>query len=378
MSQVGARYATPRFVSLGGRRFRVMWCGPGVIVYKEIGSKKKQKKEKKKKKKADGKKKSQGKCSQEDQSPRRAAKTGAKKTALKKGGKQVIKGVGKKAVLKGAAKKLIPGAAYVEAAAVAAALLAGAKPAFGGEGMSAEEALLEIAKTGTPPDVEMSDELQELLKANPDVLERLRAVAGGEATSDEAAQAMIDMLEANMDLLDAETLEGIAKMAELSGDPRLAKTAAEVRKTLEAIRAGKEPTAGVGEGEAEAETEAEAEEEAKPEGEAKAEAGEGGPAGKAASRRDTSGRLQEGAEGQRAALKSLRRGARPDEEGGLRGDRRGAVPQGGGGAVRGADQANPRRGGEAADGRGGGDRAEAEGARRASSSSRRSSRRARS
>jgi hypothetical protein len=157
-------------------------------------------------------------------------------------------------VLKGAAKKLIPGAAYVEAA-----LLAGAKPTFGGEGMSAEEALLEIAKTGTPPDMEMSDELQELLKANPDVLERLRAVAGGKATSDEAAQAMIDMLEANMDLLDAETLEGIAKMAESSDDPRLAKTAAEVRKTLEAIKAGKIPERGGGEAESEAEGEAEAE-----------------------------------------------------------------------------------------------------------------------
>ena len=91
----------------------------------------------------------------------------------------------------------------------------------------------------------MSDELRELLTANPDVLAKLNAAANGEVPSDEAAQAMIDMLEANKDLLDAETLEGIAALAESSGQPRLAKTAAELRKTLEAVRAGKAPTARV-------------------------------------------------------------------------------------------------------------------------------------
>ena len=47
MFQVGSRYATPSFVSFAGRRFRVMWCGPGVIVYKEIKKKQKKKKDKK-------------------------------------------------------------------------------------------------------------------------------------------------------------------------------------------------------------------------------------------------------------------------------------------------------------------------------------------
>ena len=145
--------------------------------------------------------------------------------------------------------------------------------------MSAEEALLEMAKHGLPPDVEISPELMELLSQNPEVLELLKAAADGKVASDEAAQAMIDLLEANKDLLDEETLEKLAKFAAESGNPALEQTAEEFRKTLEAIRAGKEPTAGAGEDE----TEAEAEDEAKPEGEAKAEAGKEGPAGKAAS-----------------------------------------------------------------------------------------------
>ena len=137
------------------------------------------------------------------------------------------------------------------------------------------------------------------------MLERLRAAAGGEAMSDEAAQAMIDMLEANKDLLDAETLEGIATMAESSGDPRLAKTAAEVRKTLEAIRAGKTPTGGVGEGEAEA-GRRKRKPRRKPSPKAKPRRRPAkGAGGQGSVARETSGRVQEGAEGATKTLSNL-------------------------------------------------------------------------
>ena len=237
----------PGPVDVRGRPITALNFGGGLLFY-ACPDKLKDAQKKARKKAKPGKKGSAAK----------GLKKGAKKTALGKGGKQVAKTGGKK-LLKGVAKKAVPGAAWVEAAAIAIALLAGAKPAFGAEGMSAEEALLQIALTGVPPDVTMSDELRELLTANPDVLAKLNAAANGEVPSDEAAQAMIDMLEANKDLLDAETLEGIAALAELSGQPRLAKTAAELRRTLEAVRAGKAPSGGEAASVAEAEDEAEGE-----------------------------------------------------------------------------------------------------------------------
>ena len=190
-------------MTVDGRAIDTLNIGGGLLFY-ACPDKLKKAQKKSAKKKAKAAKKG---------SATKGVKKSAKKTALGKGGKQVAKTGGKK-LLKGVAKKAVPGAAWVEAAAFAIALLAGATPTFGAEGMSAEEALLQIALTGVPPDVAMSDELRELLTANPDVLAKLNAAANGEVPSDEAAQAMIDMLEANKDLLDAETLEGIAALAE--------------------------------------------------------------------------------------------------------------------------------------------------------------------
>jgi hypothetical protein len=52
----GGRIRIPSRVNVGPRKFRVMWCGPGIIVYQEIKPRKKKEKKKKEKKKSKEKK----------------------------------------------------------------------------------------------------------------------------------------------------------------------------------------------------------------------------------------------------------------------------------------------------------------------------------
>jgi hypothetical protein len=86
-----SRYRPPRALVVGGRRFRVAWCGPGIIVYKEI----KKTKKKKKKKKQDRKKRKQQK--KQKKPTKKSSKKSTKKTAKKpkkgkpKGGKKGAK-----------------------------------------------------------------------------------------------------------------------------------------------------------------------------------------------------------------------------------------------------------------------------------------------
>jgi hypothetical protein len=241
-------------VTAKGRAIATINLGGGLIFYGCADLLKKKKKDKdkdKKKKKKTSKKAAKSDVKNAKKTSRKASKQArktsreaVKQAAEKKAKKTAAKKVAKKGVLRAAGKKLIPGEAYLEAAAIAAALLAGAKPAFGADGMSAEEALLEIAEHGMPPDVTISPELMKLLNENPEVMDLFKDAAEGKATSDEAAQAMIDLMQANMDQLDAETLEKLARFTAESDEPELQQTAEEFRKLLEKIKKGAKPGEG--------------------------------------------------------------------------------------------------------------------------------------
>ena len=210
------------------RRVLVRTCAPGLIGYRCLkGKKKKAKKDDDKDKKKKGRK---GKSKVEPKSKKGAGKVRKKVTSqvAKKGGKGLL-------------KKLIPGEVYLELGMIAVLLAAGAKPSFGGEGMSAEEALLEIAQHGLPPDVEISDELQQFFNENPELNERMRELAEGKGDPDKVAQDMIDILEQNKDVLDAESMQLLLDVLEESERPEAKQTSKKFRKVLEEVKKGKRP-----------------------------------------------------------------------------------------------------------------------------------------
>ncbi len=150
----------------------------------------------------------------------------------------LAKGAGKQGLRK-VGKKLIPGHVFLELGMVATALLAGAKPTFGAGGVSVEEALVDLALHGTPPNVKISEDLQELLAQNPALNERLRKLAAGKSSSDEAVQQIFDLMERNKDLLDAEALEGLVDMMEQGGAvSERQPTAKRFRKIISAAKSG--------------------------------------------------------------------------------------------------------------------------------------------
>lgn len=220
-SKVGVRWSPGNFsLTLGRpRRMAGTRCTDGVIGYRCLGDD-----DKKKKKKKGGKRNTQ-------KNIKKGAKKSTKKT-LKKGAKKL-------------AKKLIPGKGYVDAAIVALALLGGAKPSFGMDGMEPEEALFEILTKGAPPEVEISEELQALLSDDPALQERLRELAEKqEQPSREDAEAMIKLLEAHKDQLDQETLQALASVMEAGSKSGKVPKSEEFRKTLDAIKQGAQLVAG--------------------------------------------------------------------------------------------------------------------------------------
>jgi hypothetical protein len=161
---------------------------------------------------------------------RRAARRSAKQAARKG--------------TKGALKKLVPGAAYLEAGMLATVLLAGCRPTFGGEGVDLEEAFLHVLQHGPAPDVAIPDHLKRLLEENPELMERVRELERGDGDGDAAAREMLDLLEANKDLVDAEMLEFLVSAMEGSERRGVSRTGEEFRETLERIRAGAGPGTG--------------------------------------------------------------------------------------------------------------------------------------
>ncbi|NOG84223.1 MAG: DUF4157 domain-containing protein [Candidatus Scalindua sp. AMX11] len=199
--------------------------------------KKKSKKKDKDKRKKKSKAKSKGKGMKPKPKAGKALKEA--KGALKKTGKGALKKLGK-----GALKKVIPGEAYLELGIIAAVLLAGGKPAFAGEGMAPEEALVDIVKHGPPPNVNISEDMKKLLEANPELMERMRKLEKGEGDRDAAAKAGLKLLEDNKDLIDAESLEALVEAMEHSKRPDVKQGSKEFRKTLEAIKSGAKPGTG--------------------------------------------------------------------------------------------------------------------------------------
>lgn len=170
----------------------------------------------------------------EKKKAKKAAKKGAKKAA-KKGAKTAAKTV---------AKKLIPGAAYAEAAMLATVLLAGCKPTFGEAGADLDEAFFDVLKNGPAPDVTIPDDLKALLDEHPDLLERMRKLEKGKGDREAAAKEMLKLLEDNKDLLDEETLEFLVAAMEGSERSSVKRNSKDVRRILEAVKAGAKPGPG--------------------------------------------------------------------------------------------------------------------------------------
>lgn len=183
-----------------------------------------------------------------EQAEKRAAQLAWRKLAEAAAARRAAAAAGKGAAGKAAGKAII----YAEIAAAAALILlyperVEAKP---GPGASSIETLYKAMTTnGTPP----SPEMKALIESDP-MLKQLAEEAGssgdGSKLQDEMALRTLEMIKNNPDIFTPEDLEFLSQYSKTAKNSQAPKTADELRKAIDAAKAGKTGSAeGKGSGE---------------------------------------------------------------------------------------------------------------------------------
>lgn len=211
----------PKTLTVGGKRIKVVFCSPGIILYKPIEkSTKKSRKKKRQRQKAT--------------------------RSMKKAGGRV-----KQLAKRGAGAAVQRALVYAEVAAAAVLLISGkAEASFDGEGASPLEALYTVmASSGA----EVPPELREMIEQDEELKELMvEAMQSGDPSEvqEKINERIMEIMQENPDEFTSEDLKILMRAAEASSGAATEppENAEELRAAIEAARAGKTGPGKKGEG----------------------------------------------------------------------------------------------------------------------------------